>query len=59
MPVPEVTLRQHRTAEPYGLLEFEVGDAPARACRRVDVLLVHGLGGDPIKTWVVSLKMPL
>lgn len=48
---PEVTLRQiNDIAPPLVLYEFEVQGSTA-GNRGVDVLFIHGLTGDPIKTW--------
>ena len=48
---PEVTLRPlHDIAPPLVLYEFEVQGSTDET-RGIDVLFMHGLTGDPIKTW--------
>jgi pimeloyl-ACP methyl ester carboxylesterase len=42
----------------YNVSEFRVAAASGRDKHEVDVLLVHGLTGDPIKTWGGSLEVP-
>jgi pimeloyl-ACP methyl ester carboxylesterase len=53
---PKVKLVKSKSnVGPYEVFEFYVDSSPGRDKRHVDVLLVHGLIGDPIKSWGGSL----
>jgi hypothetical protein len=49
------TLEKKNGGATYEISEFQVEGSPERDTRLVDVLLIHGLTGDPIKTWGGSI----
>ena len=49
---PKVTLKEKNGVGPYKISKFCVDGSP-EPNTQVDVVLIHGLTGDPIKTWGV------